>query len=662
MKTKQWCSFLVGVLLSFALPALEADGLKQVHGGYLPEVSKLSPTGLLPATNQLRLALSLPLRDREGLEKFVAQVSDPNSPNYRHYLTPDEFAARFGPTEQDYQAVKDFAHKNQLAVTATYGNRLVVDVIGPVAAVEKAFNVTLRTYRHPTEAREFFAPDTGPTVDAALPLADVSGLNNFRRPHSMHPKHKMERISSENGSSPDGNGAIFGDDFRNAYASGTKLTGAGQSIALFEWDGSYPNAVAEYAAATGGGRTNIVIQYVLLDGFNGVPTLGIYSGEPEVDMDIEMAMAMAPGLSRIVVIEGDPSSYNPIDILNTMAASNTIKNLSCSWAWSSDEVAYTNTDAIFLEMAAQGQSFFQASGDNEAYTVGATSTNGVDNPNNVFGYDMPFSSPYITQVGGTLLTMNGTGASYGSETVWNDAGSPYFEEYGSGGGVSSHYPIPGWQKNTSMTLNQGSTTQRNIPDVAEDSENIYEVTGADMFGDVTGEGVYADDEGGGTSSAAPLWAAFMSLVNEQAAVNGMPSVGFINPAIYAIGNGANYSACFNDTTAGNNEWSGSPSLYSAVTGYDLCTGWGTPKVGLINALSPSLGIDLVYPHMAGTAFQFQFLSQSGSTNAVEYRTNLISGTWQLYTNVTGDGTLMTISIPLSVFRQSPHGFVHVSTK
>jgi len=99
-----------------------------------------------------------------------------------------------------------------------------------------------------------------------------------------------------------------------------------------------------------------------------------------------------------------------------------------------------------------------------------------------------------------------------------------------------------------------------------------------------------------------------------------------------------------------------------VTGYDLCTGWGTPKVGLINALSPSLGIDLVYPHMAGTAFQFQFLSQSGSTNAVEYRTNLISGTWQLYTNVTGDGTLMTISIPLSVFRQSPHGFVHVSTK
>ena len=458
----------VGLVIAGVVLIPSSATAEQILHGHVPEAIgrlHLQPKGRLAATNELRLAIELPLRDRAGLENFVAQVSDPASPNYRQYLTPEELTTRYGPTEQDYQAVKDFARTNNLVITTTFGNRLVLDVTGPAVAVEKAFHVTLRTYQHPTEARDFYAPDTEPTVDAALPIVAIGGLNNFSRPHSRRLKRHVQHGTPKNGTSPDGNGAIIGDDFRNAYVPGTMLTGAGQSVGLFEWDGSYSNAVAAYAKAAGGGRTNIVIQYVYLDGYSGKPTS---SGEPEVDMDIEMAMAMAPGLSKIVVFEDTPTSSSPMNLLNTMAASNSIKNLSCSWGWSSTDAAYTNTDAVFLEMAAQGQSFFNASGDSDAFTIGASSTFGVDNP--AF-YGAPSSSPYITQAGGTVLTMNGTGASFASETNWNDNYTNSSGGYwGSSGGVSSYYSIPSWQTNINMILNKGSTTQRNIPDVAADSE------------------------------------------------------------------------------------------------------------------------------------------------------------------------------------------------
>jgi len=554
-------------------------GLKQLHGHVPNIVSRLTPVGRLPATNQMRLAIGVPLRDPAGLEKFLGQLYDPASPVFRQYLTPEEFTAKFGPTEQDYQAVKDFARTNGLTIADMHGNRLLLDVVGPVAAVEKAFHLTLRTYRHPTEARDFFAPDTEPIVDAALRVTDVSGLDNFVRPHSKLVKRDAAKSITKGGSAPDSSGSYFGSDFRNAYVPGTTLTGAGQMVGLMASDGFYTNDIAAYAAAAGGGRANIVVQHVLLDGFNGVPTTGPNSANVEVSLDIEMAMAMAPGLSKIVVFEGNyqgnPLHIIPNDLLNAMAASNTIKNLSCSLGWGGGPSS--TTDAIFQQMAAQGQSFFNASGDSDAFTVGSTSTNGVDNPS---WANAPSSSPYITQVGGTTLTMNGTGASYASETVWNwdvEYGSSY-NGSGSSGGISSYYSIPSWQTGISMSANLGSTTVRNIPDVALTADNIYVVCG----GSGVGSGGY-----GGTSCAAPLWAGFTALVNQQAASLPNPSVvGFINPAIYALGKSTNYGACFHDTTTGNNYWSSSPANYPAVAGYDLCTGWGTPNgASLINALA-----------------------------------------------------------------------------
>jgi len=541
-------------------------GLKILPGHVPTAIGKLQPLGDLPATNELRLAIGLPLRDPAGLTKFLADVYDPASPNFRHYLTPEEFTARFGPTEVDYAAVENFARANGFQITGTHGNRLLLDVRANVTNIQRAFHLNLRQFRHPTEARDFFAPDAEPTVAVALPVADVSGLNNYILPH---PKLVKKSAVATNdvarngpGSAPDGSSYI-GNDFRAAYLPDTTLTGAGQTVGVLEFDGFYAGDIAAYAQTAGGGRANIPVQTVLLDGYNGKPTTGPNSGNSEVALDIELAMAMAPGLAKIICFTGGPNGAQN-DILNAMVASNSVKNLSCCWGWGGGPS--TTTDVIFQQMAAQGQSFFNAAGDSCAFTTGASSVNGVDNPNN---QNAPSSSPYITQVGGTTLVTTGPGGAWQSESVWNWGGGS-----GSSGGISSHYAIPSWQANVSMAANQGSATQRNIPDVALTADNVY------VFSDNGSSGSY-----GGTSCATPLWAGLAALANQQAVAFGTASVGFINPLVYAIGAGSGYTQAFNDITKGDNTWSSSPSQFYAVSGYDLCTGWGTPAgQSLIDAL------------------------------------------------------------------------------
>ena len=570
------------VMLSALFAGLAQGAEGKVLPGHVPlAVRQLTAIGPLPATNQLRLALGVAPRDPSGLDAFLAQVADPASPNYRQFLAPTELVARFGPTEQDYEAVKAYAQSNGLSVVGTFDNRLVLDVVGPAAAVEKALQVKFHTYQHPTEARQFFAPDTEPTVRADLPVVDIQGLSDYSRPHPHLKKNAAARVLSQNGSSPDGNGCYFGNDFRNAYAAGTTLTGAGQVVGLLQFDGFYPNDIAAYARAAGGGRGSIPIQTVLLDGYNGAPASA--DGNTEVSLDIEMAMSMAPGLAKIVVFEAGPYG-NPNDLLNSMLSySNTINQLSCSWGWSGGPSATAET--IFKYMAGAGQSFFNACGDSDAFTAGNNSVNGVDNP----ALDgCPASSPSITQVGGTSLTMNGT--NYYREQVWNWGGG-----VGGSGGVSSYYPIPSWQSTISNLAGRGgSTTQRNIPDVALTADNVYVVAGGQ------GQGI---DDIGGTSCAAPLWVGFMALVNQQATLNGRPPVGFLNPTIYSIAATANYGDCFHDVIYGNNTSPDSPNLFYAQPGYDLCTGLGTPGTSLITALagvvalaiSPTNGEDFFGP-------------------------------------------------------------------
>ncbi|HXI85564.1 MAG TPA: hypothetical protein VNL17_15895, partial [Verrucomicrobiae bacterium] len=332
----------------------------------------------------------------------------------------------------------------------------------------------------------------------------------------------------------------------------------GQTIALVQFDGYYPNDITTYESMAG--LPNVALTNVYIDGYDGTPNGG--DGTVEVSLDIEMVISMAPGLSKVILYEAQTNAI-PNDVLNRMATDNQARQLSCSWGWG--DGPDTNADQIFQQMAAQGQSFFAASGDSDAY-IGSTSTN------------FPADDPYITSVGGTTLTTTGPEGPYVSETAWNwgvEFGSAE-DGIGSGGGISTSYSIPSWQQGIATTANGGSTTMRNVPDVALTADNV----------DVIANNGTEYPGIGGTSVASPLWAAFIALVNQQAAANGKPPVGFINPAVYLIGTELDYTSDFQDTTTGNNEWIGSPTQFSAVPGYDLCTGWGTPTgSNLVNALS-----------------------------------------------------------------------------
>ena len=538
-----------------------------LHGHVPPVVARLQPLGHLPGTNCLNLAIGLPLRNQAELDELLRQLYDPASTNFHRFLTSAESAARFGPTEEDYQAVEDFVRGNGLVVAGTYSNHVVLDIQGRVADVERAFGVTLRTYRHPTEARDFFATDTEPSLPANLRVTSIEGLSDYSLPRRATRRVKAAKVRplSFNGSGPGQEYA--GNDFRNAYVPGTKLDGTGQTVALLEYADYFPVDITNYENIVGAiiGTTNYVsLTNVVVGG-----TTPSTTHNEEVALDIELAIAMAPKLSRVIVYEKSSADSS---LLNQIATDNLAKQVSSSWlvgSWSSSTA--TNYDDILKLMATHGQSYFQASGDADAYT----GTQPLDS-----GTTVLVDSPYATIVGGTTLTMNGYGASWSAETVWNYNlnGNP---NEGSGGGISTYYHIPYWQTNVSMANNHGSTTKRNIPDVALTADNVF-VCYAN--GDTSGLYYFM-----GTSCAAPLWAGFCALVNQQStAANPTNFVGFLNPALYAIGtNASQYSSCFHDITTGNNIGSHTAGLYYATNGYDLCTGLGTPAgTNLINLLAP----------------------------------------------------------------------------
>jgi subtilase family serine protease len=510
---------------------------------------------LLPGTQRLKLAINLPLRNQADLDDLLQRLYDPQSPDYHRYLSVQEFTEKFGPTQKDYDAVVSFAKANGLTVTGTTPNRRLVDVEGSVANINKAFHVVMGLYPHPTESRVFYAPDREPTVDLPMQLLQITGLDNFVLPHNMLKKGNVAKttnaIANITGSGP-GN-TYLPSDIRAAYYGSGSLTGAGQSIGILSFDGYLTNDVQLFYSHTGM-SSSVPIHNVLVNGYNGVCS-GDGAGDGACDdgeqvLDIVNAIGMAPGITQILFYEGSSDT----DILNRMATDNTAKVLSCSWGWSPADGS--SDDPIFQEFQAQGQTFLSASGDNGEF--------------NSSTYDYPADTPFITQVGGTGLTTNGTGGSWASETAWSD----------SGGGVSqSGYAIPSYQKLTGVinSSNKGSTTLRNIPDLAAEAD----------FDNYTCSNGSCSGGWGGTSFATPRWAGFIALVNQQSVANGNATAGFLNTNIYSLGVGSSYTSDFHDISSGSNPPSaGSGSGFPAVTGYDLVTGWGSPNgANLISALS-----------------------------------------------------------------------------
>jgi len=536
-----------------------------------PEVAsgEAKLVGQLPPTETLRFDIVLPLRDRTGLQSFLREQYDPASSFYHQFLKPQEFTARFGPSQEDWNALVAFAKANGFEIIS--GNRDSRDLrlSGRVADIEKALHVSIGVYQAPNEDRQFFAVDREPTVDLPFQLWHVTGLDNDSRPHPMYVK--KSDYAKAHGIDPDkvvkhattGSGpsaSFLGSDMRAAYYEGTALTGSGQNLALFEFAGTDLADLTTYYNNVG--QTEPYTPTLISTG--GYSTACVDSGSKACDdteqtLDMTQAMGMAPGSKMLYMyVCGDVLASGSGNISDTSCISAMVTNtdaplsmqISCSWGWTPADPS--TLDPYFEQMASQGQNFFAASGDSSAWSASNEA--------------WPADDANIVSVGGTDLTTSSAAGPWKSETAWAD----------SGGGISpDSIPIPSWQQLSGVitSSNKGSTTLRNGPDVSANANFSFYVC-ADQT-------TCTANDYGGTSFATPMWAGYLALANQQAAANG-ETIGFINPILYPAALGSSYATLFHDVT------SGSCGTYSGLAGYDLCTGWGSPNTtGLINLFAGS---------------------------------------------------------------------------
>ena len=546
----------MAALLSAGVVQGRAETLMTRHVRQVTLNGLAKPMGRLPVTQIMRLDVVLPLRDPAGLDAFLADLYSSTVPNYRHFLTPSEFTARFGPTQEDYDAVVRYVQQHGLAVVGGSRDGMEVQVKGTVSAIESAFHVTLMTYQHPSENRIFYGPDREPTADLPFALWHISGLDNYSIPHPLYVK--KSDYAKEHGISPEsvvrhattGSGpsaSFLGSDMRAAYYGGTALTGAGQNLGLFEYLGTdLADLTTYYKNAK---QTNSVPITLLSTDGTSTSCVDSRAGgrcdDTEQTLDMTQALGMAPGLASLVMYVGSTDTA----IISSMTTHSPLPTtIGCSWGWTPADPS--TLDPYFKKMAAQGQNFFAASGDSSTWS----------RRNEAW----PADDANVVSVGGTDLTTASAGGPWKSETAWVD----------SGGGISpDSIAIPSWQQLSGVinSSNKGSTTLRNGPDVSANANFTFYVC-ADQT-------TCTANDYGGTSFAAPMWAGYIALVNQQLKANGFSDIGFINPYLYSFGVSSSYGTDFHDITSGK---SGS---YSAVTGYDLVTGWGSPNgQGLINAL------------------------------------------------------------------------------
>jgi hypothetical protein len=561
-------------------------GSQQLHG-YVSILPASSAPVLRPVDPGTNLALDIGLPAQAGLQDFVRSVSDPKDPNFRAYLDVPTFAKKFGALPLDYQNTVNWATAAGMTVTNQFPNNLLLRATGTAAQIEQALFTNL-FWRQRPDGSQFVAVDREPSVNLAPNLLWISGLTDFISP-----------LAGGGTSTQTGAGASFnyyGYDFRNAYfqncltlpGSSTPIDGTGQTVAVLSLnaDSTLSQDVALYDAAQNPTlNQSTIMPFIAISApvpliRNGL--VGGANGPPEVAADVELVQSMAPGANVLIFEQGVDWENHADGIYHAMATTPSVTVATSSWTF-----GYTaNEQQAVWEMAAQGVSFFQYSGD-----FGAE---GDPEDNR----DMDGE----TLVGGTILNTNPlTGAAntvnpypatyYQNEQTWPNSGGGVL---GGGGpcyalGICPPRFLPGYQATLPVNTNGGSTSFRNYPDVAMDVNMVQ--TFNKSFSTFQG-----------TSVATPLWAGFAALVNQRAAALGAKRLGFANPTIYDIGltrgtaNDLYTNFAFNDLQdnvfnpvtcfAGNCPSSRPPGPgFKSVPGYDLVTGWGTPTCGLLTQVS-----------------------------------------------------------------------------
>ncbi len=450
-----------------------------------------------------------------------------------------------GANPKDIAAVESFAHANGLTVIESHQASRRLVLAGTAQRMQEAFQVKLGIYEVPRRGLKYRGREGSVCLPEALQPAVIAVLGLDNRPIAKpHFRQHKKQVTPPISFSPL--------QIAELYDFPAGLTGAGETIAIIELGGGYQASdLSTYFSGLGLGQGPSVTA-VSVDGGTNQPG---GSADGEVELDIEVAGAIAPGAS-IAVYFTPNTDQGFVDAISQAVHDTTRKPSIVSISWGGPEDSWTEQsrnamNAALQDAAALGVTVTVAAGD-DGSTDGET-----DGQQHV---DFPAASPYALSCGGTTLQASGNAIS--SETVWNELAS---NEGATGGGVSRYFPLPTYQQNVNVPKQpQTGFAGRGVPDVAGDADPT------------TGYNVRVDGQDtviGGTSAVAPLWAGLIALINQKL---GTPA-GYLNPLIYKIGESA-----FNDITQGNNGY------FQAATGWDPCSGLGSPNgTALLSALEPS---------------------------------------------------------------------------
>lgn len=542
-----------------------------------------------PANGQQRITLSIGLRpqNQTNLRRYVQNVVRATSVSYRHFLTPAQYTSTYSPTEATYKTLIQFLQNAGFTITHTYNHRLLLDFSGTIQQVEQAFHVILHTYTGP-DGHSYYANDSDPLLPMRF-AHDIIAINGLDNALHWYPTqlfaHRLTTLSTSSllTRCPQHNkNYMTPDQFAGAYnLNGLYRAhdlGEGQTVALFELSPFAKSDIMAYSACFG--KSHTTIQAIPV-GKHLTPD----EGALEVETDAELVLSAAPQLKTLKIYEAgnDVTSY-----LSQWARiiQDAPPVVSTSWGLCEkvlDAATVKQENILFTTAAAQGQTIFASTGD----TGSAGCLGDIVHPPQGTGIDDPAAQPFVTSVGGTSLTLNGT-SSYGSETTWNTTKEPPKGYNGaSGGGISQYWPAPAWQNMAGVhtIYSTGKLCEAPSGKICRETPDVSLHANADR-----GYIIYCSAHAtkscsdkmpwnvvGGTSASAPLWAALATLANEMSLKQGGHTLGFINPLLYQLARDPQkYAICFHDITTGNNDNNGrNGGRYPATRGYDMATGLGS---------------------------------------------------------------------------------------
>jgi subtilase family serine protease len=593
-----------------------------------PLVAKSTYLAPLDTNQEIGVTLCLPLSDPKGAAEFERRVSTPGDALFHQYITPQEFAAKYGASAADYVALKQWAATVGLQVSQESVARTVLGLRGTAGQMQTIFKTQLNRYRGPDGA-EFYSASFNPTIPDAIAskVSSVLGLTGSRQfaPHIKIGKVLGEspkwgatdatgKTNGTHGSGP--GGGYTAANLRTAY--GIPAFGKYQNntvVALFEQGGFSITDVAKYADAN-----NLALPKLTPVSVDKSPTtVSNAQVEGEAVLDIDMIMGINPSVSQILVYEDSIDIFPTalVDALTQIADDKKVSVVSISYGddeYNQGSAAMNAESTVLGQLTGEGITILASSGDDGAYGRG---------PNGPYNVEDPSSQPFVTGVGGTTLFTDGN-SNYEGEQVWNELAS---HAGATGGGISSYWPIPFFQSSEPVsnyvTQNGGSSTYRNVPDVA---------AVADLF---TGVSVYSKINGGwlivgGTSVSSPIWAGYVTLINSGLHYLGLNDVGYFNSLLYAVGSqttgGGGYAANeLFDIIEGTNGLPAALSFgnpgFSAGAGYDNCSGNG------------SLWGSNFFPQLVDTYVGGSFNGIS-NLNVVAGSTSAVA-TWQAYPGAVG---------------------------